>query len=40
MKPKSGHLLEKSGRAIEAARALLERGDHDFAASRVYYAMF
>jgi uncharacterized protein len=33
-------LLEKAGRAIQAASTLLERGDADFAAGRAYYAMF
>ena len=33
-------LLEKAGRAIEAAEVLLESGDAEFAAGRAYYAMF
>jgi uncharacterized protein (UPF0332 family) len=33
-------LLEKAGRAIRAATALLADDDADFAASRAYYAMF
>jgi uncharacterized protein len=33
-------LLEKAGRAIQAAVTLLEHGSADFAAGRAYYAMF
>ncbi len=33
-------LLEKAQRAIQAAATLLQHGDVDFAAGRVYYAMF
>lgn len=33
-------LLDKANRAIDAAEALLKRGDSDFAAGRAYYAMF
>lgn len=32
--------LTKAQRSLEASIALRERGDHDFAASRAYYAMF
>lgn len=33
-------LVEKSERSLAAAEMLIERGDFDFAASRIYYAMF
>jgi len=33
-------LLAKARRAVENAKAQVERGDHDFAVSRAYYAMF
>jgi len=33
-------LLAKARRAVENARAQTQRGDHDFAVSRAYYAMF
>jgi uncharacterized protein (UPF0332 family) len=40
MKQETAMLLDKARRAIGAARALLERGDNDFAIGRAYYAMF
>ncbi len=40
MKDESQKQLNKARRSVEAAKALLERGDADFAASRAYYAMF
>jgi uncharacterized protein (UPF0332 family) len=40
MKQETAMLLDKARRAIGAARALLERGDADFAIGRAYYAMF
>lgn len=40
MKQEASMLLDKAQRAIGAARALLERGDNDFAIGRAYYAMF
>ena len=40
MKPISSKLLEKASRAIHAAEVLLREGDIDFAAGRIYYAMF
>lgn len=40
MKKETRLLLEKSERSLAAAKALFERGDYDFAASRAYYAMF
>lgn len=40
MKHETAMLLDKALRAIGAARALLERGDADFAIGRAYYAMF
>ena len=33
-------LIEKGRRSLDAARRLLESGDHDFGVSRAYYAMF
>jgi len=33
-------LLKKARRSLQAAEALYQRGDFDFAASRAYYAMF
>jgi uncharacterized protein (UPF0332 family) len=33
-------LLEKAQRSFDAAEALLERGDTDFAVSRAYYGFF
>jgi len=33
-------LLVKAERSCNSARRLMEDGDHDFAASRAYYAMF
>jgi uncharacterized protein (UPF0332 family) len=32
-------LIEKGKRSLEAARALHQRKDYDFAASRIYYSM-
>ena len=32
--------MTKARRSVDAANLLRERGDHDFAASRAYYAMF
>ena len=40
MKEEAGRLLVKAERSIAAASTLLRSGDTDFAASRVYYAMF
>ena len=40
MSPDAQALLEKSRRSLDAARALAERHDFDFAISRAYYAMF
>lgn len=40
MKSDTAKLLEKAGRAIQAAEVLLGRGDAEFAAGRAYYAMF
>lgn len=40
MKPETEKLLQKAFRSIRAAERLLEEGDVDFAASRVYYALF
>jgi uncharacterized protein (UPF0332 family) len=41
MKENSLQLLEKAGRAIAAAKTLLEAGNYaDFASGRAYYAMF
>lgn len=36
----SDPLLEKAQRSFDAAEALLERGDTDFAVSRAYYGFF
>jgi len=38
--PEQQALLEKSQRSMDAAKNLMERGFHDFAVSRAYYAMF
>lgn len=40
MNPAIGQLVSKSRRSLAAADALTARGDHDFAVSRAYYAMF
>ena len=40
MKEAVGKLLEKARRAIHAAEVLLKDDEVDFAAGRVYYAMF
>lgn len=40
MKPEVEQLLAKARRSLAAARRNAEAGDHDFAASRAYYAMF
>ena len=40
MTPEQGALLAKAHRSVESAKALTQRGDYDFAASRAYYAMF
>lgn len=40
MKAEATSLLEKAARAIQAAEALLSRGDTDFSVGRSYYAMF
>lgn len=40
MNPEIPLLLEKARRSLDLARATRERGDHDFAASRAYCAMF
>jgi uncharacterized protein (UPF0332 family) len=40
MTQEAGKLLDKAGRALHAAQALIDSGDIDFAAGRVYYAMF
>jgi uncharacterized protein (UPF0332 family) len=40
VKAEATSLLEKAARAIQAAEALLARGDADFAVGRSYYAMF
>lgn len=40
MKEETRKLLDKAARAMRAAETLLQQGDVDFAASRVYYAMF
>jgi len=34
------HMLDKSQRAISAAKTHLAEGDYDFASSRAYYAVF
>lgn len=33
-------LMERARRSLRSARNLLDDGDHDFAMSRAYYAMF
>ena len=33
-------LMERARRSLRSARNLLDDGDHDFAISRAYYAMF
>lgn len=33
-------LMTRANRSLRSARNLLEDGDHDFAMSRAYYAMF
>lgn len=40
MKEETKKLLSKAERAIPAAETLLKEGDIDFAASRIYYAIF
>ena len=40
MNEESQKQMNKARRSVEAAQALLDRGDADFAASRAYYAMF
>ena len=40
MKESTKKLLEKAGHAIHAAEVLLKDAETDFAAGRVYYAMF
>jgi uncharacterized protein (UPF0332 family) len=40
VKEETRKLLDKSARAVRAARLLLENGETDFAAGRAYYAMF
>ena len=40
MKKEVKQLLNKSHRALNAAKILLDQGDADFAVSRAYYAMF
>ncbi len=40
MKSETEKLLQKASRSIRAAERLLKEGDVDFAASRVYYALF
>lgn len=40
MKPEVEQLLAKGRRSLAAARRNAEADDHDFAASRAYYAMF
>ena len=40
MKESSRRLLDKAGRAIEAAKTLLVSGYPEFATGRAYYAMF
>jgi uncharacterized protein (UPF0332 family) len=40
MKEETHQLLEKAGRAINAAQLLDENGDIEFAIGRAYYAMF
>jgi uncharacterized protein (UPF0332 family) len=38
--PEIAALVKKARRSLAAARRLSSEGDHDFAASRAYYAMF
>ncbi len=40
MNPRIEHLVAKARRSLRAARRLADGGDHDFAISRAYYAMF
>ena len=40
MRPEQGDLLRKAKDSLNAARLMQEKGYHDFAASRAYYAMF
>lgn len=40
MTPEQQALLDKAQRSMNAAKNLMERGFHDFAVSRAYYAMF
>lgn len=40
MKDEIAKLIEKAERSLEAAVMLLDKGYHDFAVSRAYYAMF
>jgi uncharacterized protein (UPF0332 family) len=40
MKEAATKLLDKAGRSIRAAEALLKTQETEFAASRAYYAMF
>lgn len=40
MKPEFQFFFTKAIRSLEIANLLRERGDHDFASSRAYYAMF
>lgn len=40
MNPRVNYLLDKSERGLKASRMHLTAGDHDFAVSRAYYAMF
>ena len=40
MTPGVESLVQKGRRSLDAAGRLLRDGDHDFAASRAYYAMF
>jgi uncharacterized protein (UPF0332 family) len=40
MKGDTRKLLDKAGRAIQAARTLLDADQAEFAAGRLYYAMF
>lgn len=40
MTPEAEAFIAKARRSLEAASRLARDGDHDFAASRAYYAMF
>lgn len=40
MKDETRHLLDKAERALRAAETLMQAGSLEFAAGRVYYAMF